>query len=117
MRQGNCKLRNHTLKHCADITKDSLRSKECIVSDRSLQQNSAADVGEQEQGRGLNFGGQDSGSIILLQPQTDNARNWMEEHLPQDAQYFGDSVVIERRYFADILRGLTNNGLTFEWRP
>jgi hypothetical protein len=107
MRQGNCKLRNHTLKHSADITNDSLPSKKPAVSGRSLQQNSAADVGQQEQGHDLDFGGQESGSIILLQPLTDNARNWVGPRLPEDAQYFGDSVVIERRYFADVLRGLT----------
>jgi len=95
-------LRNHTLKHSAD-------------RDRSLQQNSADGESEQEPGLGLDFSGQDSGSIILLQPLTNNARNWTEERLPEDAQYFGDSVVIERKYFADVLRGLVDDGLTFEW--
>jgi hypothetical protein len=102
MRQGNCKLRNSTLEHSAD-------------GYRSLQQTSSDGESQKEQSHGLYFAGQDSGSIILLQPLTREARNWAEEHLSEDAQYFGDSIAIERRFFADILRGLTNDRLSFAW--
>ena len=54
----------------------------------------------------------DHGSIVILTPQTPEARGWVNEHLPDDAQCFGRGVVIERRYFEDIYDGITADGLT-----
>ena len=55
---------------------------------------------------------QDHGSIVILTPQTPEARGWVNEHLPDDAQWFGRGVVIERRYFEPIYDGITADGLT-----
>jgi hypothetical protein len=52
------------------------------------------------------------GSVLLLMPCSDAARAWTDEHLPENAQWFGRSVVIEPRYFADIADGILADGLT-----
>lgn len=49
----------------------------------------------------------DHGSIVTLTPMTDAAKAWVAEHLPEDAQRFGRSVCIERRYWPDIYAGIT----------
>lgn len=53
------------------------------------------------------------GTIFLLQPITPEAGDWVNEHIPEDAQYFGSAVVVEHRYIADILHGIENDGLTW----
>jgi hypothetical protein len=53
----------------------------------------------------------DEGSIFLLEPLTDDAREWAKEHLPADATYWGDSVVVEHRYIRDIVVGIRRDGL------
>ena len=40
------------------------------------------------------------------------AHSWIEEHLPEDAQWFGDSVVLEHRYIWTILDGIQDA----DWR-
>jgi hypothetical protein len=52
------------------------------------------------------------GSILTLRPMTPEAQAWVDEHLPEDAQHWGRSVVIEPRYFADIAAGIQADGLT-----
>lgn len=54
----------------------------------------------------------DHGSIVLLYPATDAAREWVDQHIDQDAQHFGRSVVIEPRYFRDIFEGIRSDGLS-----
>ncbi len=54
----------------------------------------------------------DHGSIILLRPDTPEARDWIDEHLPADALWHGGAVAIERRYFEDIYDGIVTDGLT-----
>jgi hypothetical protein len=55
---------------------------------------------------------QDHGSIILMIPETDAARDWVAENLPADAQTFGAGICIEPRYFGDIAYGAQEDGLT-----
>lgn len=55
---------------------------------------------------------QDHGSIIILVPQTTVAKDWADEHFPEDATNWADGTVIERRYFEDIYDGITADGLT-----
>lgn len=54
----------------------------------------------------------DHGTIALLTPITDAAKQWSDEHLPEDRQMFGDSTVIEPRYVLDILHGINEAGLS-----
>lgn len=58
---------------------------------------------------------QNHGSIILLAGTTPAGKAWMAEHLPGDAQTWGDSVVVEPRYITDILAGAAEDGLTSNW--
>lgn len=51
------------------------------------------------------------GSIFLLTPMTDAAREWIGEHIPEDAQYMGRSLVVEHRYVEDIVAGMQVDGL------
>ena len=50
------------------------------------------------------------GSIYTLAPYSPFGQQWIEEHLPADAQTFGRTafggiVVVEHRYIGDIVRG------------
>lgn len=56
------------------------------------------------------------GSITLLRPRNQAARDWIGEFLPDDAMWFGDAVVIEPRYAAPILDGIERDGLSVETR-
>jgi len=58
----------------------------------------------------------DEFSLFLLQPTTPEAGYWINEHIPDDAQYFDSAVVVEHRYIQDILDGITCDGLTWAWR-
>ena len=52
------------------------------------------------------------GSIFLLQPLTDDARRWIEDHLPENAQTFCTSTVVDARYIGAIVCGIQQDGLT-----
>ncbi len=60
---------------------------------------------------GPDFRCENHGSLFLLFPLTLSARSWIEEHLPEDAQWFGNAVVIEHRYIWTILGGIQDAGL------
>lgn len=51
------------------------------------------------------------GSIVLLHSNTETGREWVVSHIPADALMFGDGIVIEHRYFPDIIRGASADGL------
>jgi hypothetical protein len=51
------------------------------------------------------------GTNFLLQPLTRAAISWVEVNLPEDHLTFGNVVVVEHRYIADIVRGAQNDGL------
>ena len=57
---------------------------------------------------------QHEGSISLLHPNSDAAREWVEEHIPLDALRHGPAVVVEHRYISDIEFGIINDGLSVE---
>ena len=60
---------------------------------------------------GPDFRCENHGSLFLLFPLTQCANSWIEEHLPEDVQWFGNAVVIEHRYFWTILGGIQDAGL------
>jgi len=53
------------------------------------------------------------GSVFLLIPNTESAEAWVEEHIPADAMTLGKGIAVEHGYIANILRGITEDGLTF----
>jgi hypothetical protein len=57
------------------------------------------------------FAVQDEGTIFLLIPNTDAAQEWIDEHIPKTAQYFGTAVVVEHRFIAEIVHGIQQSGL------
>ena len=52
------------------------------------------------------------GSVFLLRPVSPAAFSWIEEHLPEDRQTFGNAVAVEARFIWAILEGLQDDGLT-----
>ena len=59
----------------------------------------------------VDFSVENHGSIFLLRPISPAAFEWIKEHIPDDAQYFGNAVVVEHRYIEDIVDGIQNDGL------
>jgi hypothetical protein len=53
------------------------------------------------------------GSVFLLIPNTEAAEAWVAEHIPADAQTLGKGIAVEHRYIADIVKGIAEDGLTF----
>lgn len=62
----------------------------------------------------IDFSITDHGSVWLLRPCTDAARDWISEHIPSDAQFLGNSVAIEPRYVPAIINGIVDDGLEIE---
>lgn len=52
------------------------------------------------------------GTIYLLHPNTLKAQVWVNEHLPEDRQTFGNAVAVEHRYIGDVVDGIRSDGLT-----
>jgi len=60
---------------------------------------------------GPDFRCENHGSLFLLFPLTQHAHSWIEEHLPEDVQWFGNAVAVEHRYIWTILGGIQDAGL------
>jgi len=52
------------------------------------------------------------GSLFLLYPLTESAQSWISQHIPPDAQTFGNAIVVEHRFIWTILNGIQNDELT-----
>lgn len=59
----------------------------------------------------IDFAVENHFSIFLLRPLSDAAREWIAEHIPADAQFWGSAVVVEPRCIGDIVRGARADGL------
>jgi hypothetical protein len=58
------------------------------------------------------FSVQNEGTIYLLQPHTDAAREWISEHLTIESwQMFVSALVVEHRYILAIVDGIKADGL------
>ncbi len=53
-----------------------------------------------------------SGTVYLLVPRTQAAREWASEHISSEAQMLGSGIAVEHRYIADIVDGIQADGLT-----
>lgn len=62
----------------------------------------------------MDFIVENHGSIFLLRPLSEAAREWATKHIPEDAQNWGDAVVVEHRYIGDIVAGIQADGLTVQ---
>ncbi len=52
----------------------------------------------------------DHGTIAILYPDSDEARDWVSEYLP--GTHFGGGIVIEHRYVGPIVEGIWADGLS-----
>jgi hypothetical protein len=55
----------------------------------------------------------DAGSLIMLEPVTDDAKAWCARHLPDDAPMWGNAYAVEHRFIEDILDGIDQEGLSY----
>lgn len=51
------------------------------------------------------------GSLFLVIPFTQEGRDWLNEHIAEDAQWWAGGVAVEPRYVEDILVGAQDDGL------
>ena len=59
------------------------------------------------------FGIQDLGTIVLLFPLSDQAREWVGENIADEGiTYFGKGIVIDHRMAQDIINGIEWDLLT-----
>lgn len=54
---------------------------------------------------------QNEGSIYLIRGISENGQQWLDDHISDDAQMFGDVIVVEHRYIDDIVSGIIQDGL------
>ena len=52
------------------------------------------------------------GSIFLLTPASPEAVEWAATYLPEDAQTWGESIVVEPRYIDTIATAIISDGLS-----
>jgi len=55
---------------------------------------------------------QNSGSISVLTPLTQQAAQWIDDHIDPNAQSWGGGVVIEHRYVFDIVEAIESAGFS-----
>lgn len=58
------------------------------------------------------FSVENHGTIYLLRPLTEDAEQWIEDHIPEDAQTWGNAIVVEHRYIGAIVDGFQGDGLS-----
>jgi hypothetical protein len=52
------------------------------------------------------------GSLWLCRPSTNDARAWLDDHVGDEAQWFGGALAVEPRYVVDLAAQLQNDGWT-----
>jgi len=52
------------------------------------------------------------GTIIMLYPQSKQAKSWVENNIALDSWQNSTGIAIEPRYFLDIVEGIKEEGLT-----
>lgn len=52
------------------------------------------------------------GSLFLFRLNTEAAKEFVEEYVAGDAQFFGGALSVEHRYAYDLAEGMVENGLT-----
>jgi hypothetical protein len=54
------------------------------------------------------------GSIFLFQPLTAAAREWIEENVVSETQWFGTALAVEHRYAWSLAQGMVADGLKLQ---
>lgn len=63
---------------------------------------------------GTDFLFRNNGTLITLTPQTEEARQWIDDHLNLDSWQDPAQVPIDPRLFEDIHAGILNDSLTIQ---
>ena len=56
------------------------------------------------------FDVENHGSIVLVRPLTADVRAWLVEHTDEEAQWFGNALVVEPRYVEPLVAALIEEG-------
>ncbi len=51
------------------------------------------------------------GTIFLFRLNTSSAVEWVSQNVQEDAQFFGDALVVEHRYARNVAAGMVAEGL------
>ena len=51
------------------------------------------------------------GTLFLFRMNTPAAAEWVSQNVQEDAQFFGDALVVEHRYAADLAAGMREDGM------
>jgi hypothetical protein len=51
------------------------------------------------------------GTVFLFCPLTLRAKEWIDEHVQSDSQWFGNALVVEHRYAWGLAEGMKDEGL------
>jgi hypothetical protein len=53
------------------------------------------------------------GALVLVHPNSEQGRDWLDEHCEEGEEhtYFGDALVVEHRYAADLALVAKTDGL------
>jgi len=51
------------------------------------------------------------GTVFLFNPLTSKAKQWMEQNVHPDAQWFGTTLVVEHRFAWALAQGMKDDGL------
>lgn len=51
-------------------------------------------------------------SFYTLLPLSEPAKDWVNEHLPEDRQTLGNQIFIEAQYVGDVVHGINEAGLS-----
>ena len=56
---------------------------------------------------------QNEGNIFLLHPQSEAGQQWIDENIGtgEGTTYFGNALVVEHRYVANVVEGMQADGL------
>jgi hypothetical protein len=54
------------------------------------------------------------GTIFLFNPLTERAKEWIDNYVQPDAQWFGTTLVVEHRYAWGLAQGMKDSGLVLE---
>ena len=54
------------------------------------------------------------GTVFLFNPLTARAKEWIEENVQADAQWFGTTLVVEHRFAWGLAEGMKDAGLVLQ---
>jgi hypothetical protein len=54
------------------------------------------------------------GTLFLFNPLTSRAKEWIDNNVQDDAQWFGTTLVVEHRYAWGLAQGMTDDRLVLQ---